>query len=92
VDAPVAVQSTSPLFARASFWCIVRTIEAAGFAVKPYYTAVPSFGLWGFALARTSTFDAPIHAPQKTDLRFLDDTAMSAMFALSADLAPCRWR
>jgi len=88
VDAPVAVQSTSPLFARASFWCIVRTIEAAGFAVKPYYTAVPSFGLWGFALARTSTFDAPIHAPQKTDLRFLDDTAMSAMFALSADLAP----
>ena len=88
VDAPVAVQSTSPLFARASFWCIVRTIEAAGFAVKPYYTAVPSFGIWGFALARTSAFDAPIHAPQKTDLRFLDDTAMSAMFALSADLAP----
>lgn len=88
VDAPVAVQSTSPLFARASFWCIVRTIEAAGFAVKPYYTAVPSFGIWGFALARTSAFDAPARAPQLTGLRFLDDTAMSAMFALSADLAP----
>lgn len=88
VNAPVAVQSTSPLFARASFWCIVRTIEAAGFAVKPYYTAVPSFGIWGFALARTSAFDTPAHAPQKTDLRFLDDTAMTAMFALSADLAP----
>ncbi len=87
-DAPVAVQSTSPLFARTSFWCIVRTIEAAGFSVKPYYTAVPSFGIWGFALARTSAFDAPARAPQLTDLRFLDDTAMTAMFALSADLAP----
>jgi len=87
-DAPVAVQSTSPLFARASFWCIVRTIEAAGFNVKPYYTAVPSFGVWGFALARTSPFDTPAHAPQLTDLRFLDDMAMGAMFALSADLAP----
>jgi len=87
-NAPVAVQSTSPLFARTSFWCIVRTIEASGFNVKPYYTAVPSFGIWGYALARTSPFDAPTHAPQKTDLRFLDDTSMSAMFALSADLAP----
>jgi spermidine synthase len=87
-EASVAVQSTSPLFARASYWCIVRTLEAAGFNVKPYYTAVPSFGIWGFALARVTPFDAPTRAPQLPGLRFLDDTAMSAMFALSADLAP----
>ncbi len=89
-DAAIAVQSTSPLFARTSYWCIVRTMEAAGFAVKPYYTAVPSFGIWGFALARSDTsapFDVPTHAPQ-IDLRFLDDQAMGAMFVLSADLAP----
>ena len=86
-DAPVAVQCTSPLFARASYWCILKTIEAAGFNVKPYYTAVPSFGIWGFALARTSPFDVPQHAPA-VSLRFLDDQAMQAMFVLSADLAP----
>jgi spermidine synthase len=86
-DAPVAVQCTSPLFARSSYWCIMKTIEAAGFNVKPYYTAVPSFGIWGFALARASPFDVPQHAPA-VSLRFLDDEALPAMFVLSADLAP----
>lgn len=85
-NAAVAVQSTSPLFARMSYWCIVKTIEAAGFSVKPYYTAVPSFGVWGFALARAKPFDPPQHAPP--GLRFLDDNAMQAMFILSADLGP----
>ena len=38
-DAAVVVQSTSPLFARTAFWCIVRTLEAAGFVVQPYHVA-----------------------------------------------------
>lgn len=85
-NAAVSVQSTSPLFARTSYWCILKTLEAAGFTVKPYYTAVPSFGVWGFALARTTPFDPPSQAP--AGLRFLDDQAMRAMFILSADLGP----
>ncbi|HXG94180.1 MAG TPA: polyamine aminopropyltransferase [Blastocatellia bacterium] len=85
-DAAVAVQCTSPLFARASYWCIIRTMEAAGFIVRPYHTAVPSFGVWGFALARTMPFDAPTRAPAA--LRFLDDRAMAALFVLPADLGP----
>ena len=51
--AAVSVQCTSPLFARRSYWCIIRTMEAAGFHVQPYHATVPSFGVWGFALART---------------------------------------
>ena len=86
-DAAVSVQSTSPLFARASYWCIVRTLEAAGFNVRPYYTAVPSFGVWGFALARRAPFDVPARAPA-VELKFLDDDALPAMFMLSADLGP----
>ncbi len=86
-DAAVAVQSTSPLFARSSYWCIVRTIEAAGFNVRPYYTAVPSFGVWGFALARRAPFEVPRRAPG-VELKFLDDQALPAMFMLSADLGP----
>ncbi len=86
-DAAVSIQCTSPLFARTSYWCIIRTLEAAGFQVRPYYTAVPSFGVWGFALARLAPFDPPAHAPP-VELRFLDDQAMRAMFLLSADLSP----
>jgi spermidine synthase len=84
--AAVSVQCTSPLFARASYWCIVRTIEAAGFSVRPYHTAVPSFGVWGFALARFAPFDPPANVP--AGLRFLDREAMAAMFVLPADLGP----
>jgi spermidine synthase len=85
--AAVSVQSTSPLFARNSFWCIVRTLEAAGLAVRPYYTAVPSFGVWGFALARREPFEVPLRAPA-VPLRFLNDESLAAMFTLSADLGP----
>jgi spermidine synthase len=86
-EAAVTIQCTSPLFARASYWCIVRTLEAAGFQVRPYATAVPSFGVWGFTLARLVPFDVPERAPS-VELRFLDDDGLRAMFALSADLGP----
>jgi len=85
-DAAVSAQCTSPLFARASYWCIVKTIEAAGFSVRPYQTAVPSFGVWGFALARVEPFEPPANAP--AGLRHLDDKAMAAMFVMPADLGP----
>jgi spermidine synthase len=85
-QAAIGIQCTSPLFARTSYWCIIRTLEAAGFIVKPYQTSVPSFGIWGFALARVKTFDPPTQAPP--NLRFLDQHAMAAMFVLPADLAP----
>ena len=43
-DALVTVQCTSPLVAPKSFWCIVSTMESAGFHVRPYHAAVPTFG------------------------------------------------
>jgi spermidine synthase len=85
-EAAISVQSTSPLFARKSYWCIMKTIEAAGFNVRPYQTTVPSFGVWGYALARVAPFDPPTVAPP--GLRYLDNKAMAALFLLPADLDP----
>jgi spermidine synthase len=85
-DASVGIQCTSPLFARSSYWCIVRTLEASGFFVRPYQTTVPSFGVWGFALAKLVPFEAPSRAP--AGLRFLDDATMQGLFAFSADMGP----
>lgn len=86
LDAAVSIQCTSPLFARSSYWCIVKTLEAAGFNVKPYQTSVPSFGVWGYVLARTKPFEAPAQAP--AGLKFLDNAAMAALFVLPVDLGP----
>jgi spermidine synthase len=84
--AAVGIQCTSPLFARTSYWCIIKTVVAAGFQVKPYQAAVPSFGIWGFALARRTPFEPPRRAP--AGLRFLNDAALAALFTLPADLGP----
>jgi spermidine synthase len=84
--AAVTVQCTSPLFARASYWCIVRTIESAGFHVRPYQTSVPSFGIWGFALASVNDFEIPKHVIAGS--RFLDDNSIASMFVIPADMSP----
>jgi spermidine synthase len=86
-SAAVAVQCTSPLFARRSYWCIIRTLEASGFSVRPYQMTVPSFGVWGFALARPVPFPTPTRLPS-IPLRFLDDPTMGSMFIFSADMQP----
>ena len=79
------VQSTSPLFARQSFWCIVSTIEQAGVSVAPYHVYVPSFGEWGFALASRVALPPPTALPE--DLRFLTLPTIGEMFEFPRDMA-----
>ncbi len=82
----IAIQCTSPFMAPRTYWCIVRTMEAAGFRVKPYHVAVPSFyGIWGYGLARHDDFEPPTKAPD-VKLRFLNDETMRAMFLMPIDL------
>jgi spermidine synthase len=85
--AAISVQCTSPLFARRSYWCIVRTMEAAGLFVKPYQMTVPSFGVWGFALARLRPFETPARV-SIGGLRFLDAPTLATMFVMPPDAAP----
>ncbi|HEY8535286.1 MAG TPA: polyamine aminopropyltransferase [Vicinamibacterales bacterium] len=80
------VQSTSPLFARRSFWCIVRTIEEVGLHATPYHVYVPSFGEWGFVLAGRDPFRLPDTLPD--GLRFLTAATLPAMFEFPADMGP----
>ena len=82
--ATMGLQCTSPLLARSSYWCIIRTLEAAGFTVAPYHVSVPSFGEWGFALARLTPFELPKEII--SGLRFLDQPALATIFTLPADL------
>ena len=49
-ETKAVIQSTSPLYAKESFWCINSTISASFLQTKPYHTYVPSFGEWGYIL------------------------------------------
>ena len=81
------VQSTSPLFARQSFWSIVETLKRAGLKTYPYHVYVPSFGEWGFTLA--AGVDAPPYAPPTalpSPLRFLSVTEVAQLFSFPRDM------
>jgi spermidine synthase len=80
------VQSTSPMFARQSFWCIHETMKAAGFRTYPYHAYVPSFGEWGYVLAAHGDWRPPERLP--SGLRFLTPATVASLFDFPPDLAP----
>jgi spermidine synthase len=82
------VQSTSPLFARQSFWCVVETLQQAGLRTYPYHAYVPSFGEWGFALAAHREYSPPDHLPD--GLRFLNTRTLAQMFEFPNDMGPVK--
>lgn len=84
--AVVSVQSTSPLVARKSYWCVVRTMEAAGYSVRPYHAFVPSFGEWGYALGSLAPVPVPARVPG--GLRYLTATSMPSLFDIAPDMGP----
>ncbi len=84
-NAAIVIQCTSPLIARNSYWCIVKTLEAAGFSVKPYQATVPSFGIWGYALAKQQDFETPKILSPNVELKFLNEKSFASMFDFSSD-------
>ncbi|HET7373112.1 MAG TPA: polyamine aminopropyltransferase, partial [Gemmatimonadaceae bacterium] len=80
------VQSTSPLFARQSFWSIVATLKSAGLNTYPYHVYVPSFGEWGFVLASEAGYTPPSTLPN--GLRFLTPAAVAEAFEFPRDMSP----
>jgi spermidine synthase len=84
-DGTAVIQTTSPYVARKSFWCVVKTVEAAGFHSHPYHALVPSFGEWGFVLVAKGDYQIPQRLP--SGLKFLSTDSLPAMFVFPTDMA-----
>jgi spermidine synthase len=82
----MVVQSTSPMFARDSFWCIAETLKQSGLETYPYHVYVPSFGEWGFVLASRREYTPPVSLPG--GLRFVNVQGLPALFQFPPDMAP----
>jgi spermidine synthase len=82
----MVVQSTSPLFARQSYWCIVETVKQAGLRTYPYHVYVPSFGEWGYVIGSVEPFEPPSQLP--AGLRFLSARNVGEMFVFPVDMQP----
>jgi spermidine synthase len=85
----LVVQSTSPLYARQSFWCVVTTLESVGFKTAPYHAQVPSFGEWGYIIAGRQDFVPGSVDPRKT--RF-DAGNLPGLFVFRPTWRACRPR
>ena len=81
----ITVQSTSPLVARKSFWCVANTLAATGLRTAPYHAFVPSFGEWGFVIASNGPYVIPTVFP--AGLRFIDEKTARDMFHFPPDMA-----
>lgn len=84
-DSIVVVQSTSPLVARKSFWCVTNTLRAAGFMTAAYHAFVPSFGEWGFTIATNKPYARPKSYP--SGLKYLNAETADDMFHFAPDMA-----
>src|SRR5689334_4892659 len=85
----MVVQAGSPFSTPTAFWRTVSTIQSAGYAATPYHVYVPTFGDWGFAVARPGdiapTPKVPDNAPP---LRFLNQHVLDAATVFSDDVRP----
>jgi len=79
------IQSTSPLYARQSFWCVATTLESVGFVTTPYHALVPSFGEWGFVLIGRRAYQPP--ASYSVETKFLTPETTPALFQFPKDMA-----
>lgn len=75
-------QSTSPYYARKSFWCIYKTIQTQFSTVIPYHLQVPTFGEWGFNLA----FNGDNHLKKiEVDTKYLTNDNIDSLFVFGKD-------
>jgi spermidine synthase len=81
----MVTQSTSPMYARKAFYCIVNTVKSIGLHVRPYHAYVPSFGEWGFTLAMNHKIEFKSEKLPK-NLKFLDKTQLEALTVFPPDM------
>ncbi|MEL7201789.1 MAG: hypothetical protein AAGK25_09335, partial [Pseudomonadota bacterium] len=83
----VVTQSSSPFFARRTFWSVGETLKAVFPDHQAYQVSIPSFGIWGFHLAGLGErLDQA--GPLQVQTRYWTQALGTATMAFPADIAP----
>ena len=84
-DAVIVSQSSSPFFARGTYWSISETMAAIFPRTTNYTISIPSFGVWGFNMAHMSGDGALKALP--TGLNYMSDAVFQAATIFPPDIA-----
>ena len=85
-DGIIVTQSSSPFFTRQVFWCIENTLDSVFDHTLSYHTSLPSFGIWGFNMAKNNT-SFPEAFRFNIPTRSITDDSMMASRVFSKDIA-----
>ena len=83
-EALVVSQSSSPYFTHKTFWGIHKTLEAVYDDTLSYHVTIPSFGIWGFNLARVNK-KIPTNFRFNVETKYISDHTMQAAMVFSKD-------
>lgn len=78
------IQSTSPYYAKKSFWCVVTTLQSVGLNTLPYHAYVPSFGDWGYVLVGKRPVILGHHYPE--GLRYITPNLRESLTTFPEDM------
>ncbi len=84
----VVVQSTSPFYAKNSFWCVDATLAEVGFHTTPYHAYVPAFGDWGYVIGSVQPFFPPAQERYPQGLRYVSTDTFKQMLCFAKDMMP----
>jgi spermidine synthase len=92
VNGTIVVQATSPFLSPNSFWSIERTLRDVGLHTYPLRVFLPSFGDWGFVLARRHNALTKSRMPTNIRLRCLNAEALGGLLEFPTDTRANRAR
>jgi len=80
----LVTQSSSPFFTHKTFWSIEKTLDAVFEDTLSYHVTIPSFGIWGFNMARMNT-EIPTNFKFSIKTQFMDEPTMQAAMIFGKD-------
>jgi len=81
------IQSTSPTFATDVYWTIDYTVQEAGLETKNLHVDIPSFGDWGFVMAKREGIEHVFDSIQfSAETQFLTEDVLQGLTLFGKDI------
>ena len=86
-DGIFVTQSGEVYFSNTAFSCIKNTVSDIFPFTKTYQVYIPSFGYWGYTIAKNSDFDEKNHREIPKNLKYLTESEFVNSFEMPKDIS-----